>query len=56
MTILYPKGCYNESCYIKAAVIFLPAHPASFAHNFVSGMQSFYFSEPQDAIVLQICH
>ena len=33
------------------AVILLPAHPASFAHNFVSGMQSFYFSESQDAIV-----
>ena len=31
----------------------LPAHPASFAKNFVSGMQSFYFSESQDAIVLQ---
>ena len=27
------------------SVIFLPAHPASFTHNFVSGMQSFYFSE-----------
>ena len=37
-------------------VILLPAHPASFAHNFVSGMQSFYFSESQDAIVLQTCH
>ena len=23
----------------------LPPHPASFAHNFVSGMQSFYFKE-----------
>ena len=31
----------------------LPAHPASFAYNFVSGMQSFYFSESEDAIVLQ---
>ena len=39
-----------------ASVIFLPAHPASFAHNFVSGMQSFYFSESQDAMVLQTCH
>ena len=29
----------------------LPVHPASFAHNFVSGMQIFYFSESQDAIV-----
>ena len=38
------------------AVIFLPALPASFAHNFVSGMQSFYFSESQDAMVLQTCH
>ena len=35
---------------------FLPAHPASFEHNFVSGMQSFYFSESQDATVLQTCH
>ena len=40
----------------RDAVILLPAHPASFAHNFVSGMQSFYFSESQDAIVLQTCH
>ena len=31
--------------------ILLHAHPASFAHNFVSGMQSFYFSESQDARV-----
>ena len=31
----------------------LPAHPASFTHNFVSGMQSFYFSVSQDAMVLQ---
>ena len=38
------------------SVILLPAHPASFAHNFVSGMQSFYFSESQDAKVLQTCH
>ena len=37
-------------------VILLPAHPASFGHNFVSGVQSFYFSESQDAIVLQTCH
>ena len=37
---------------------FLPAHPHAhpFAHNFVSEMQSFYFSESQDAIVLQTCH
>ena len=38
-------------------VILLPAHPASFTHKFVSGMQSFfYFSESQNAMVLQICH
>ena len=41
---------------IMYSVILLPAHPASCAHNFVSGMQSFYFSESQDAMVLQICH
>ena len=32
-------------------MILLPAHPASFAHNFVSGMQSFYFSKSQDSII-----
>ena len=38
-------------------MILLPAHPASFAHiyNFVSEMQSFYFTMFQDAIVLQTC-
>ena len=35
------------------AVVLLPVHPASFTYNFVSGMQSFYFSESQDTIVLQ---
>ena len=30
-------------------MILVPAYPASFAHNFVSGMQCFYFSESQDA-------
>ena len=40
----------------QSPVILLPAHPESFAHKFVSGMQSFYFSESQDAIVLQTCH
>ena len=34
-------------------VILLPAHPASFTHNFVSEMQSFYFSESQDALVMK---
>ena len=38
------------------AVILLPEHPALFAHNFDSGMQSFYFSVSKDAIVLQTCH
>ena len=33
-------------------VILLPAHLASFAHNFVSGLQIYFFSESQDAIVL----
>ena len=46
----------NFLCQYIVSVILLPAHPASFAHNFVSGMQSFYFSESQDAIVLQTCH
>ena len=32
-----------------ASVILLPAHPASFAYNFVYGMQSFYFRESHDA-------
>ena len=49
-----PKGQILNFNY--KAVIFLPAHPASFAHNFVSWMQSFYFSKSQDAIVLQTCH
>ena len=34
------------------SVILLPAHHASFA----SGVQSFYFSESQDAIELQTCN
>ena len=41
---------------MNLSVILLPAHPASFAHNFVSGKQCFYFSESQDAILLQTCH
>ena len=41
---------------IKLAEILLPAHPASFAHTFVSVVHSFYFSESQDAIVLHTCH
>ena len=27
------------------SVILLPVHPASFAHNFVSAMQSLFFSK-----------
>ena len=44
---------------LRLGVIFsdlLPAHPASFAYNFVSGMQSLYFRESQDARVLQTCY
>ena len=37
-------------------MILLSVHPASFAHNFVSGMQSFYFSQSQAAIELQTWH
>ena len=40
----------------QKTVIFLPAHPASFTHNFCSGMQSFYFNESQYAMVLQTGH
>ena len=35
---------------------FLPANSTSFTHNFGFGMQRFYFSESQDAMVLQTCH
>ena len=42
--------------HISNPVILLPAHPASLAHNFVSVIQSSYFSESQDAKVLQTCH
>ena len=38
---------------LPVTVILLPVYPASFMHNFVSGMQSFYFSESKDAKVLQ---
>ena len=38
----------------KITVILLPAHPASFAHNFVSGMQSFNFSDLSLKIVFWI--
>ena len=58
VTLGIPKTSYarKDVQLICRPVILLPAHPASFAHNFVSGMQSFYFSESQDAIVLQTCH
>ena len=62
--ILFMKTCLNSGFLIIInrqvvkilPVIFLPAQPASFTHNFVSGMQSFHFSESQDAVVLQTCH
>ena len=60
MVNLTPLRDYDQhlilNVYIKDPVILLHAHSASFAHNFVSGMQSFYFSEYQDAIVSQTCH
>ena len=31
---------------VVSTVILLPAHPASFAHNFVFGMQSFISASP----------
>ena len=37
---------------VVATVIFLPAHPASFTHNFVSGMQNFHSGGSQDAMIL----
>ena len=46
----------NFSSEYMNSVIFLSVHPASFTHYFVAGMQSFYFSESQDAMVLQTCH
>ena len=45
----------SEDNYYTAAIL-LPVHPASFAHHFAPGMQSFYFGESEDAIVLQTCH
>ena len=52
----YLQRCIAEIFCTRTSVILLPSHPASFAHTFVSGMQSLYFSESQDAIVLQHCH
>ena len=45
-----------QTVQIQITAIFLPEHPASFVLKFVSGMQSFYFIESQDAMVLQTCH
>ena len=39
-------------CLMQEAVIFLPAHPASYTHNLVSRMQSFNFGGSQDAMIL----
>ena len=48
---------YNFLSFLQqTSVIFLPAHPASFTHNFISGVQSCYSSESQDAMVLQTCY
>ena len=33
-------------------MILLPAHPASFAHNFVSGMQSFYYRNERGSFMV----
>ena len=41
---------------MRLSVILLLGHPAFLTHNFVSVMQSFYFSESLDAMVLQTCH
>ena len=46
----------GPSFYVNTCSDFLSVHPASFTHNFVSEMQSFCFSESQDAMVLQTCH
>ena len=53
------RCCLKVFSLVKAlvtAVILLPAHHESFAHTIASEMQSFYFSESQDAIVLQTCY
>ena len=44
----YYRGLSSHSLgkiFTPTTVIMLPAHHASFGHSFVSGMQSFYFSE-----------
>ena len=45
----FSQWCFGGTCklftWIMFTVILLPAHSASFGHNFVIGMQSFYFSE-----------
>ena len=56
LVLLYRWNSMDSAGISGSTVILFPGHPASFAHNFVSGMQSFYFSESQDAIVLQTCH
>ena len=47
------KSGKSQGILISSCSDFVTRHPASFAHNFVSGMQSFYFSGTQDAIALQ---
>ena len=57
--LIHEKTCdpyIRKLKFLTVAVIFLPVQPTSFTHTFVSEMQSFYFSESQDAMVLQTCH
>ena len=52
MRLLCPLAFLQKGVGNNPSGILLPAHPASFTHSFVSGMQSVYFRESQDAIVL----
>ena len=52
VTVVSNKGFYCQLPSEHRPVILLSVHLASFAHNFVSGLQIYFFSESQDAIVL----
>ena len=57
--LMHEKTCdpyIRKLKFLTVAVIFLPVQPASYTHAFVLRMQNFYFSESQDAMVLQTCH
>ena len=56
--LFFSKKWLEKHLFILLALFsdFLPAHPSSFTYNFFSEMQSFYFSESQDAIILQSYH